>query len=377
MSKFSDLVPERIRALGGYVPGKPMKQAEAESGVKCIKMASNENPFGPSPRAVEAMRAAAADVHLYPDNDVTELKTRLAERNGLHPDQVMVTAGSTTFLDIIARTLLGPGLNAITSERSFIVYPIVTRAAGAEFRTVPMKNDTFDLDAIADAIDENTRVVFLANPNNPTGTLVTAEETDRFMARVPDHVTVVIDEAYFDFATAFASERGVNYSHSLDYVRQERNVVVLRTFSKAHGLAAVRVGYGFGPAELMGYFARVRTAFMVSSLGEQAALAALEDDAHLQKALLNNLQGAKYIHEKLEEMGFKPLQTWANFIYCEVGEDASAISRRLQNEGVIIRPLTGSWGARTAIRVTIGTPEQNEKFVKALKKVTAGAVVGS
>lgn len=376
MNKFSELVPERIRALGAYVPGKPMKQAEAESGVKCIKMASNENPFGPSPRALAAIRAAAADVHLYPDNEVTELKTRLAEINELHPDQVMVTAGSTIFLDIIARTLLGPGLNAITSERSFIVYPIVTRAAGAELHTVPMKDDHFDLDAIVRAIDANTRVVFLANPNNPTGTLMTAEETDRFLARVPDHVTVVLDEAYFDFATAFACERGVNYSNSLDYVREERNVVVLRTFSKAHGLAALRVGYGFGPAELMGYFARVRTAFMVSSVGEQAALAAIEDDAHLQKALVNNLQGAKYVHNQLEDMGFKPLQTWANFIYCDVHEDASAVSRRLQNEGVIIRPLTGSWGAHTAIRVTIGTPEQNEKFVKALEKVTAGAVVG-
>jgi histidinol-phosphate aminotransferase len=373
MSKFENLVPERVRDLPAYVPGKPMKQAEAESGVKCIKLASNENPYGPSPKAIAAMKAAALTAHLYPDNDSTELKTALANRNGLQPSQVMVTCGSTSLLDLMARTLLGPGLNAITSERSFIVYPIVTAAAGAEFRTVPMKDDTFDLDAIAEAIDENTRLVFLANPNNPTGTMFEAKTLDAFLDRVPDHVVIALDEAYYDFATDFARVRGVEYSHSLDYVRQERNVVVLRTFSKAHGLAADRVGYGFGPAELLGYIARLRTAFSVTSLGEAAALAALDDEAHLKKALENNRVGARYLTSHLTELGYKPLQTWANFIYCEMHEDASALSRRLQAEGVIIRPLTGSWGARTAIRVTIGTPAENEKFVTALKRVVAPA----
>lgn len=377
MSKFSDLVPERIRALGGYVPGKPIKQAEAECGVKCTKMASNENPFGPSPRAIEAMQAALHDVHLYPDNEVTELKNRLAELNGLKPEQVMITAGSTSFLDIIARTLLAPGLNAITCERSFIVYPIVTRATGAEFRRVPLKNDAFDLDAIADAIDENTRIVFLANPNNPTGTMVTAEEIDRFLDRVPAHVCVVLDEAYYDFAAYFAGERLVNYSHSVEYVRQERNVVVLRTFSKAHGLASLRVGYGYGPAELMGYFARVRTAFMVSSIGEAAALAALDDVAHLQRAIENNAKGVEWIMSQLEAMNYKPIRPWGNFIYCDIGEDAAAFAKRLQGEGIIVRPLTGAWGAPTAIRITVGTREQNERFLAAVKKVASGAMVSS
>lgn len=369
MSKFEKLVPERVRDLPAYVPGKPMKQAEAESGVRCIKLASNENPFGPSPKAVDAMRVAAVTAHLYPDNDSTELKIKLAERNGLLPSQVMVTSGSTSLLDLMARTLLGPGLNAITSERSFIVYPIVTAAAGAEFRTVPMKDDTFDLDAIAETIDENTRLVFLANPNNPTGTMFDAKKLDAFLERVPDHVVIALDEAYFDFATDFARVRGVDYSHSIEYVKQERSVVVLRTFSKAHGLAADRVGYGFGPAELLAYIARLRTAFSVTSIGEAAAIAALDDEAHLNRALENNRAGSKYLTTFLTELGYKPLQTWANFIYCEMHEDAAALSRRLQAEGVIIRPLTGSWGARTAIRVTIGTPEENEKFATALKRV--------
>jgi histidinol-phosphate aminotransferase len=184
---------------------------------------------------------------------------------------------------------------------------------------------------------------------------------------------IALDEAYYDFATDFARVRGVEYSRSLDYVRQERNVIVLRTFSKAHGLAAERVGYGFGPAELLGYIARLRTAFSVTSIGEAAALAALDDEAHLKRALENNRAGARYLTSHLTDLGYKPLQTWANFIYCEMHEDALALSRRLQAEGVIIRPLTGSWGARTAIRVTIGTPDENEKFVTALKRVVAPA----
>ena len=377
MSKFENLVPERVRALPAYVPGKPMKQAEAESGVKCIKLASNENPFGPSPLAVAAMKAASETVHLYPDNDSTELKQKLARLHGLDPEQVMVTSGSTSLLDIMARTLLGPGLNAITSERSFIVYPIVTAAAGAEFRTVPMKNDRFDLDAIADAVDENTRLVFLANPNNPTGTMFDAAEFDAFLGRLPEHVVVALDEAYNDFATDFAKHRGVEYSHSLDYVKQGRNVVVLRTFSKAHGLAAVRVGYGFGPAELLGYFARLRTAFSVTSVGEAGAIAALDDEEHLKKAIENNRAGAKYIADQFRELGYKPLETWANFVTCDMHEDSAALAKRLQMEGVIVRPLTGTWGWRTAIRVTVGTPQENEKFANALRRVTAGAALNA
>ena len=230
MGKFEELVPERVRALPAYVPGKPVKQAEAETGVRMTKLASNENPFGPSPKAIAAMKVACETAHLYPDNDSSSLKQRLAEFHGIHASQVMVTGGSTNLLDLLARTLLGPGLNAISSERSFIAYPIVTAAAGAAYHTVPTKDDGFDLDAIAEAIDENTRLIFLANPNNPTGTVVDAKALDAFLQRVPDHVVVALDEAYADFANDFAKFRGIEYSHSLDYVRDGRNVVVLRTF---------------------------------------------------------------------------------------------------------------------------------------------------
>lgn len=377
MTKFEELIPDRFKSLGGYAPGKPIKQAEAESGVKMIKMASNENPFGPSPRAQEAIKLAAAEVNLYPDNEVTELRLRLAEINKMPAENVILGAGSTNLLEIICKTLLGPGLNAITCERSFIVYPIVVRSTGAEFRTVPMKEDTFDLDAIANAIDSDTRIVFIANPNNPTGTIVDAAALGNFLARVPDHVTVVLDEAYYDFASEFAMRRGVEYSHSIDDVRAGRNVVVLRTFSKAHGLAALRVGYGFAPVELAGYINRIRIVFTISSVAEAAAIAALDDDAHFRRTIDNNVAGVQWLTAELQKMGYRPVPSWANFVYCEMGEDAAALVKRLQAEGVIVRPLNGPWGARTAIRVTVGTPEQNRKFIHALKKVTAGAAVSS
>jgi histidinol-phosphate aminotransferase len=375
MSKFDEVVPAHIRALGGYAAGKPLKQAEKESGVRCIKLASNENPFGPSPLAIEAIRQAAAEVSLYPDNEATELKAELASRNNLDPAQVLVTGGSTQFLDIIGRTLLAPGLNAITSERSFIVYPIATKAPGAELIQVPMRGDTFDLDGILSAMNEHTRVVFIANPNNPTGTMLDPVAVDRFIAALPDFVTVVLDEAYYDFASYFAARRGVEYSHSLDYVRQGSNVVVLRTFSKAHGLAAVRCGYGFGPAPMMQHFSKMRTAFSVSSIAEAAALAALRDDEHIRKSLDNNAAGAAFLTKKLSEMGLRVIPTFANFLYVETSEDSVELAKRIQEEGVIVRPLT-VWGAPKAIRVTVGTPEQNQKFIGALSKVLEQVTVG-
>jgi histidinol-phosphate aminotransferase len=374
MSHFSRFVPEYVRNLTGYTPGKSLRQAQQESHVDCIKMASNENPFGPSPKAVKAMQVALAESNFYPDNDVVELRQRLAELHNVQPEQVVPTAGSTALLGIVARTLLSPGLNAITSERSFIVYPIATQAAGGRLIQVPMRGDGFDLTAIAASIDQHTRIIYISNPNNPTGTLVPANELDRFLDQLPEHVIVILDEAYYDFAQYFAAIHSVDYSHASDYVSQGRKVVVLRTFSKAHGLAGVRVGYGIGPPELMSYFTRMRTTFSVSVVAQAAALAALDDDAHTQKTLKNNTEQAERLIAGIVEQGYRPVPTWANFLYCELGDDAAAVAKRLQAEGVIVRPL-GPWGAPTAIRITIGTPEQNDIFLKAFKKVTEGAAV--
>jgi histidinol-phosphate aminotransferase len=371
MTDFSKLVPARVRKLASYKPGKPRRQAELESGMRCVKMASNENPFGPSPLAIEAIKAAAQEVNFYPDNAVTELTARLAEIHAIEPAQVLVTAGSSALLDIMAFTLLGPGLNAITSKLSFIVYPIVTRASGAQFIEVPTLNDGYDLDRILAAVDVNTRLVYLANPNNPTGTILEANAIDGFLDRLPSHVITVLDEAYCDYAGYFAAERGLAYSHALDYVRQQRRVVVLRTFSKAHGLAGLRVGYGMGPAELMGYFARMKTAFMVSSLGEAGALAALADTGHIQRAVRTNAAEAKLLTQAISDMGIRVTPTWANFLFCRVGEDAASLCRVLQDNGVIVRQMSGPWGAPDAFRVTVGTPEQNQQFLGALERAVS------
>ena len=368
MTDFGELVPAWVHTLTSYKPGKPVRQAELESGVRCIKMASNENPFGPSPLAMEAIKAATAEANYYPDNSVTELTARLAELHELEPEQVLVTAGSTGFLDILARTLLGPGLNAVTSKLSFIVYPIVTRATGAQFIEVPTLNDGYDLERILETVDVHTRVVYIANPNNPTGTVIDGAAIDHFLDRLPSHVITVLDEAYCDYASSFAAERGLDYSHSLEYVRQGRPVVVLRTFSKAHGLAGLRVGYGLGPAELLGYFARMKPAFMVSSLAEAAALAALADTGHVRRAIEANAIGAKLLTKAIAEMGISVTPTWANFLFCRVGEEAASLCKKLQEHGVIVRPMSGGWGAPDAFRVTIGTPDQNEQFLDALKR---------
>ncbi len=367
MTSFDDLIPANIRSLKGYIPGKSLSAAQAESGKVCIKMASNENPYGPSPAAVAAMHAAASVSNFYPDDTNSDLRARLADIYGLTHDEVLVTDGSTAFLNIIARTLLGPGLNAVTSERSFIVYPLVTKLAGGTLIQAPTLNDGFDLEAILRAIDRNTRIVFIANPNNPTGTMFDAKATDRFLDRVPPDVLVVLDEAYCDYAEVFAHRAGIEYSHSIEYIKQDRNVVVLRTFSKAHGLAGLRVGYGFAPKRVLQYFVRVRTPFSVSAISEAAALAAIGDREHIRRSAEANFEGAKVISAGLRELGLKFVPTSTNFIYFDVDEEAAAVAKRLQADGVIVRPL-GPWGCPRSLRVSIGTPEQNQRFLAALKQ---------
>jgi histidinol-phosphate aminotransferase len=264
--------------------------------------------------------------------------------------------------------MLGPGLNAVTSERSFIVYAMAVHASGAQLIETPMRDDGFDLAAILDAINEDTRLVFLANPNNPTGTMLDAAAVHQFLEEVPGHVVVVLDEAYFEFAAHFASLRGIEYSRSLDYVRKGASVIVLRTFSKAHGLAGLRIGYGLGPAELIAYCARMRNTYSVSSVGQFAALAALDDKLHVGRTVANNTAQAQVLTNGLSELNFRVVPTSANFVYCDVGEDALEVVARVRHEGISIRAL-GTWGAPTCIRISIGTPKQNETLLQAARKV--------
>ena len=369
MSRFSDLVSKPARDLAAYLPTPSPNQVPPATQSHLIKLDSNENPFGPSPLAVEAMQSALAATHLYPDDDCMQLRSKLAACHAVSPEQVLVTAGSTEMLSLLCHTMLAPGLNAVTSERSFIIYGILVHATGAQLIQAPMREDAFDLDAILTAIDPQTRIVFLANPNNPTGTMLDAPAVDKFLAEVPAHVVVVLDEAYYDFAAHFAALRKVEYSRSLEYLRRGASVIVLRTFSKTHGLAGLRVGYGLGPAELLAYCARMRNTYSVSSVAQAAALAALDDHNHIARVVSNNTSQAQVLTEGLSELGHRVLPTAANFLYCNVGKDASALAVRLRNEGISVRPLA-AWGAAGSIRVTIGTPEQNQLFLAAMRKLT-------
>lgn len=370
MGRFDDLINDPTRDLGVFASGIPSAAGAHKSEAKSlIKLNANESPYGPSPKAVAAMRAVLEDSNWYPDDLSTSLRQRLADLHGVRLEQILVSNGTTSLLGVIARTLLGPGRNAVTSACSFISYPMVTHAAGARLIETPLKNDGYDLEAILTAINQETRLVFLANPNNPTGALLDAESIDRLIENVPPHTIVVLDEAYYDYAHYFAMKRSTEYSRCLDYVRADRNVVVLRTFSKAHGLAGIRIGYGIGPAELMAYFARIQDTFAVSSLAQVAALAALDDEAHVQCAVEKNAEQAALLIPEIAKLGYEVSDTWTNFLFLDAKQDAREFARKLRREGVLIRPL-GAWGAPLATRVTIGTAAQNQVFLQALRKVS-------
>ena len=333
-----------------------------------IELDSNENAFGPSPLALRAMQDALADSNKYPDDDASALRLKLAEHHGVNIEQIVVTGGLTELLGMLARAFLRDGMNAVTSERSFMVYQMAAQAANAQLIEVPMRHHTFDLPGIAAAVNQNTRIIFLANPNNPTGTVVSADEVDHFLSLVPEQVVIVLDEAYYEFAADFASRRGVQYSHSLDYVRRGRNVIVLRTFSKVHGLAGVRVGYGIAPASLIARLLRQRSMYCVSNLAQAAALAALADASHIREAVENNADQSERVFREISELGYATIQTWANFLYCEPGQEARNFAERLLREGIAVRSLE-QWGAPQAVRITIGTPDQNDALLRALGKL--------
>ena len=367
MSRFLDLVTKPVRELGCYAPTP--KSTRSPQPDRLIRLDSNENPLGPSPRALEAIQRALADSHLYPDNDSGALAAKLSDIHALSVDQILVTAGSAGMLSLLCHTLLAPGLNAVTSEKSFIVYGMTVRATGAGLIEAPVRNEGFDLVAILKAINDRTRLVLLANPNNPTGTMFNADELEQFLSAVPQHVVVVLDEAYHEFAADFAERRRIDYSRSLSYVRQSASVVVLRTFSKAHGLAGLRIGYGLGPAELMAYCKRIQDTYSVSSIAQAAAVAALDDVDHVARSVSHNAEQAQVLEVGLSELGLRTVPTWANFVYCDLQDPAEALCSRLLEEGISVRPL-GGWGAPTCMRVSVGTDEQNKALLAAITKAT-------
>ncbi len=368
-----DLVPEFIRAIDPYVPGKPIEEVEREIGTLAVKLASNENPLGPSPLAVEAARKALADGNRYPDGGGFYLRHKLANRLGVDPDNIILGNGTTELIELVARALLHPGEVGITSEGSFPVYYIAIRGTGGELVAVPLRDYVFDLQTIAArATSLRAKLIFIANPNNPTGTMFTADAFDAFLARVPDECLVALDEAYFEYV-----ERA-DYSRSLDLVRRGRNLLALRTFSKVYGLAGLRIGYGIGPADLLVEVNKLRSPFNTSSVAQAAALAALDDAEHVRRSVQSNRAGLAQLAQGLKELGIKFVPSVANFLLVEVGSDAPQVTAELLKLGVIVRPM--AWmGFPGALRVTVGTEDENEKFLRAIAQVraVAGPPVGS
>jgi histidinol-phosphate aminotransferase len=359
------LVPKYIRELQTYQAGKPIDELAREKGLKRIsKLASNENPLGPSPFAIREMTKGLWDLHRYPDMHAFKLKTALSKKNNLKLENIILGNGSEGIMAYIARAFLQPGNEVLTSENTFIGFYILAKSVGAITKQVPLTKDyRFDVKALAEAITDKTKVIYIANPNNPTGTYITKTEFDYLMEFVPKHVLVILDEAYFEFAKEFD-----DYPDSMDY--RYDNVITLRTFSKAYGLSGVRVGYGFGHEELIKNLTKVKLPFEPNLIGQLGATGALLDDPHLERTLGNNRIQYKRCVEYLLAHNFKPISSVTNFITLKTGspEASDFFFEFLLNLGVIIRPLKVN-NMPEFIRISIGTPEEMDHLFEALDKM--------
>jgi histidinol-phosphate aminotransferase len=361
--RAEDLVLPGVAALHPYEPGKPVEEVERELGIgEALKLASNENPLGPSPQAIAAILKALPELNRYPDGGCWLLRHKIAARHQVASEQVFVASGSVEVLNLLGFLFLRPGLNAIYPEHCFAIYPLATVAAGGEGRAVPVRDGFyFDLERVADAIDEHTRIVFLDNPNNPSGTIFRRAQWERFLERLPERVIVVADEAYFEFV------RDADYPDSLKYHAPERMIVTMRTFSKIFGLAGLRVGYAVARADIVTLLNKVRQPFNVTSLGQVAALAGMDDHEHVRRTLEVNTRGIEYLEGEFRRLGLGFVPSHANFILVDVG-DGGAVFERLMREGVIVRPM-GGYNFPRHVRISVGTGEENRRLIEALAKV--------
>lgn len=359
---INELLPPWITRIRPYPPGKPIEEVERELGHTAIKLASNENPLGPSPKALEALRNSLDRANFYPDGAGYYLRRKLSEFQQLDMSQIILGAGSTDLIELAAKTFLTAGDQGITSLSAFYIYRLAIEEMGAELVQAPLRENAFDLAAIAHAVTQRTKLIYIANPNNPTGRMVTADDMDRFLGALPPRVLVVLDEAYYEYV------REHDYSHSLDYVRNGRNVLVLRTFSKVYGLAGLRLGYGMGNPELIEALNRVRSPFNVNSLAQAAGLAALEDQDHVAHSVASNTREMKFVTGELAIAGVRYTPSVGNFLLIDTGRDCEEDFIRLLHEGVIVRPMK-LYGFPTSLRVTIGRHEDNETFLEGLARV--------
>ncbi|AUM11571.1 histidinol-phosphate transaminase [Ketobacter alkanivorans] len=354
-----------VQGLTPYVPGKPIDELERELGISnIIKLASNENPLGPSPKVLQALDQVKADLTRYPDGNGFRLKQALAAKLGVKADTITLGNGSNDVLDLIARAYLSAGDEAIFSQYAFAVYPISTQACGATAVVTPAKDWGHDLAAMASAITDKTKLIFIANPNNPTGTSFGRQEWERFISKVPEHVLVVLDEAYIEYVENDAVLNGV------DYLNQYPNLIVTRTFSKAYGLAALRVGYGLSHPQVANVLNRVRQPFNVDSFALAAATAVLDDESYLQRSRDLNRQGLQQFEEGFRSLGLEYIPSAGNFITVHFEQQGTAVYQKLLLEGVITRPVA-NYGMANSLRISVGLPEENRRCLDALAKVLA------
>lgn len=360
-------MPKHVDKINPYVPGKPISELERELGIKgSIKLASNENPLGPSPKAVSAINDHLSSINRYPDGNGFYLKEALSYIHQIAVGEFILGNGSNELLDIAVRTFMQPGDEAIMADPSFIIYYLSVIAVGCNIIKVPLIDYRHDLKAMTDVITQRTKIIFIANPNNPTGTIVYKDEFHEFMRHIPKEILVIIDEAYYEYVT---DER---YPDTMGCFKgNSKNIFILRTFSKVYGLAGLRIGYGIADSKIIEQMNKVRAPFNTNTLAQASALAALDDIEHIKKTIEINEQGKLYLYKELTDMGIFFVKTQANFIYidlkkskCDSQKDAQYINNKLLAFGIIIRPM-----GETIIRVTIGLPKENELFIKRLKEV--------
>jgi histidinol-phosphate aminotransferase len=361
-SDDEQLIRPSITGLTPYSPGKPIAEVQRELGLSdIIKLASNENPLGPSPLALQAMERAVREVRLYPENDAPVLRQALSEKHGVPPEQIIVGRGSDEVIHMLGLAFLNPGEEVIMDEPPFTLYEFTAQLMGGVQVRVPMRDFACDIEAMAQRLSERTKIIFIANPNNPAGSIVRRQQIKEFMQRLPSGAIAVFDEAYREYAD------DPEFPDSLEYVRRGANAIVLRTFSKIYALAGLRIGYGMAPLHLAKWVARVREPFNVSSVAQEAALASLQDANQVARSVKVNREGKEYLSREFERLRLKHVPTQANFMLVDVGRDCREVFRGLLQRGVIVRTCD-IFGFPNHIRVTIGTMEQNQRFIQALEQ---------
>lgn len=357
-----------LKWIEAYVPGKPIEEVEREYGLSdIVKLASNENPLGASPMAISAMKETLPEINLYPDGSSYDLRQSLAAHLGIDFEQVMAGNGIDGLIVQLCLAYLDEDCEVIASRSSFPIYDIYVHAMRASLVKTPLKGYGLDLEAMAKAIHERTKMVFVCNPNNPTGTIVTTQEVEAFMARVPQHVLVVFDEAYYEFV---ASDE---FPHTLSYIEQGRqNVIILRTFSKIYGLAGIRLGYAIADPGILGPMYKIKEPFAVNLLAQAAGMAALKDEAFLRRSASENDQGRRYLYAQFDRLGLDYIESHTNFVLVKIGSEALEVQKHLLEKGVIVRPCDG-YDLPEFLRVTVGKEAENNRFIQALEQALRGA----